>query len=272
MHITSLPGNYGIGDIGPEAYKFVKMMKNAGLHFWQILPVNPFDVSRTYSPYSPLSAFAGNTLLISPELLKEQKLIDKAEEIKTFKKPGHAHFEKAEKLKKKLIEHAYVRFKKNQDQQLIDSFHSFCNQEKYWLDDYALFVTIKQQLGNSEWHNWPQELRDREHGALVSFHEKNAESVEREKFAQFIFREQWSALRSYCHDHGVEIFGDIPIYISHDSADVWSHPEYFKLTGNKEMAKVAGVPPDYFNDKGQLWNMPVYNWDLLRDRGFDWWI
>jgi 4-alpha-glucanotransferase len=272
MHISSLPGRYGIGDIGPEAYKFVKMLKHAGMHFWQILPVNPFDITRTYSPYSPLSAFAGNTLLISPELLQEHKLIDRSETIKALKRPGHVHYEKADKLKKQMIGHAYTRFQKQHNDPLHDSFNAFCHQEKYWLDDYAVFMTLKHELGNSEWHTWPKELRDRESEALRNIHEQYAESIEREKFAQFLFREQWQALKNYCYDHGVEILGDIPIYISHDSADVWSHPEYFKLTETKEMAKLAGVPPDYFNDKGQLWNMPVYNWDLLRDRGFDWWI
>lgn len=272
IHISSLPGKYGIGDIGPEAYKFVKTLKRAGMHFWQILPVNPFDVTRTYSPYSPLSAFAGNTLLISPDLLLEQKLIDKTEPIKTFKKPGYVHYEKAEKLKKKLLGHVFDHFKSHPDKQLNDSFQAFCHQEKYWLDDYALFIALKHQFGNTEWHTWPKELRDRYHDALNQVREQHTEIIEREKFAQFIFREQWMVLKDYCHEQEVEIFGDVPIYISHDSADVWSHPEYFKLTENKEMAKVAGVPPDYFNDKGQLWNMPVYNWNLLRDRGFDWWV
>jgi 4-alpha-glucanotransferase len=272
MHVTSLPGPYGIGDVGPEAHRFVKMMKHSGLHFWQILPVNPFDVSRTYSPYSPLSALAGNILLISPDLLLEHKLIEKSEKIKTLKKPGHVHFEKAEKLKKKLVEHAYVRFKKHPHSQLHEAFQEFCRREQYWLEDFAMFITIKHKLGNSEWYTWPQELRDRHGEALMKFHEDNEPLIECEKFGQFLFHEQWHMLKKICADHSVEILGDIPIYISHDSADVWAHPEYFKLNADKSMAKVAGVPPDYFNDKGQLWNMPVYNWDLLRDRGYDWWI
>jgi 4-alpha-glucanotransferase len=272
MHITSLPGRYGIGDIGPEAYKFVRMLKHAGMHFWQILPVNPFDVSRTYSPYSPLSSLAGNTLILSPDLMVDQKLIDRSETIKRFKKPGHAHYEKAEKFKRKLIDHAYTRFKKPDHSHLHESFQEFCHREKYWLDDYVMFITLKHQSGNSEWQTWPPELRDRDPEALKKVHEQHAETIEREKFAQFLFHEQWHALKKYCSDHDIEILGDVPIYISHDSADVWAHPEYFKLTEDKSMAKVAGVPPDYFNDKGQLWNMPVYNWDLLRERGYDWWI
>jgi 4-alpha-glucanotransferase len=156
MHISSLPGEYGIGDIGPQSYKFIKTLKRAGMHFWQILPVNPFDITRTYSPYSPLSAFAGNTLLLSPELLIEKKLIDKADTIKTFIKPGHVHYEKAARLKRKLIENAYGQFKKHHDKRMNDQFHEYCQQEKYWLDDFAVFMTLKKNFNQAEWQTGRQ--------------------------------------------------------------------------------------------------------------------
>jgi 4-alpha-glucanotransferase len=272
LHITSLPGKFLIGDFGPEAYHFVNFLERSGQTYWQILPLNPIDKNWAYSPYSPLSAFAGNTLLISPELLADKGLISKPLSSAYSKNSNRVNYIKAELFKQKIIDEAYARFCEFKSSSLQKEFEEFCDMEKYWLDDYALFITIRKQNNNSSWDKWPTELKERFEEALTRFQIQHAVHIEHEKFAQFLFMQQWKALRKFSNDKGIKIFGDLPIYVSHDSADVWIHPYYFKLKENKEIDVMAGVPPDYFNKNGQLWRMPIYNWDNLKKDGYDWWV
>jgi len=271
MHISSLPGYYGIGDFGPEAFQFVKQLKQAGQQYWQLLPLNPIEAIRGFSPYSPLSAFAGNTLFINPEQLISQRYLTKMPEMACAKSSSRANYRHAVEVKGALIEEAFTYFQDHNNRRIKKAFQRFCDEESFWLNDYTLFLALKQKL-QKPWFEWPVELRDRDPEALLKATEEAEHEIAREKYAQFLFTRQWRALKSYCNENGIRIIGDIPIYTSHDSADVWSHPEYWKLDRKKQIARVAGVPPDYFNDKGQLWNMPVYNWNVLKKERYLWWM
>ncbi len=272
LHITSLPGKYPIGDFGPGAYHFADFLHRSGQSYWQILPLNQVNASKAYSPYSPVSAFAGNILLISPEILVSEGLIINSMKPKTGINRNRVNFKHAEILKQNIIDEAYYGFSGQKSLPLVDEFEEFCLVEKYWLDDYALYSTIRKQQGNRPWNEWPIDLKERKKIALEKFSKQNIANIECEKFSQFIFMHQWKNLKKYCNERGIKIFGDIPIYIGYDSADVWSHPEYFKLRENKEMLMVAGCPPDYFDKNGQRWGMPVYNWDVLKAINYEWWI
>jgi 4-alpha-glucanotransferase len=272
LHITSLPGKYPIGDFGPGAYYFADFLHRAGQSYWQILPLNQVNASKAYSPYSPVSAFAGNILLISPELLVNEGLIKNFLKPKAVIKRNYVNFKYTEVLKQAMIDEAYYGFSGQKILPLIKEFEEFCESEKYWLDDYALYSTIRKQQGNRPWNEWPDDLKERKKIALDKFSSKNKANIECEKFSQFIFMHQWIRLKKYCNEMGIKIFGDIPIYIGYDSADVWSHPEYFKLRENKEMLMVAGCPPDYFDKNGQRWGMPVYSWDVLKGTNYRWWL
>jgi 4-alpha-glucanotransferase len=272
LHITSLPGGYYIGDMGPESYRFADLLVKSGQRFWQILPINQVDKNKAYSPYSPISAFAGNISLISPELIKDLGLIEKLPSKKRHYNTSQTNFEKAEKLKDQIIDEAFKNFKESKNKGLRDEFDQFCVEEKFWLNDYSLFITIKKINKYDPWNNWEKKFKNKD-ATLYKWAEENySEQIECNKFAQFLFLKQWKALKEYCNLNGISIFGDIPIYIGFDSADVWSHPEYFKLTSQKEPSAVSGVPPDYFNENGQLWGMPVYNWNANKKDGYAWWI
>jgi 4-alpha-glucanotransferase len=271
LHITSLPGNYPIGDFGSGAYRFADFLQRSGQSYWQILPLNQVNRIKAYSPYSPLSAFAGNILLISPDLLTEEGLLKRSSMHKIQINRGRVNYRKSEAIKQKIIDEAYVEFSGQKILSLNREFEEFCEREDYWLQDYALFITIKKQHYNLPWNEWPSDLRDREKIALDKFIKQNTANIECEKFAQFIFIRQWKALKNYCNDKGIQIFGDLPIYVDYDSADVWSHPEYFKLRDDKEMLVVAGCPPDYFDKNGQRWGLPIYNWEVLKNNGYEWW-
>jgi 4-alpha-glucanotransferase len=267
-----LPGNYEAGDFGPEAYRFAEFLKKAGQTYWQILPLNQTDARSGYSPYSPLSAFAGNTMFINPDILVEHKLLKKNVFEGSAGSSGKTKYAFAEQIKQQILESAYSDFKSSADNSLREEFTDFCVKEEFWLHDYTLFITLRNYYGHESWNTWHYKYRMRERDALEEFSEKHGEAIEAEKYAQFLFLKQWKALKTYCNEKGIRIIGDIPIYIGYESADVWSHPEYFKLKKNREMLKVAGVPPDYFNDEGQLWNMPTYDWKTLKEHRYDWWI
>ena len=271
MHISSLPGKYAIGDFGPEAYRFADFLKRNGQGYWQLLPLNQVNERYGYSPYSPLSAFAGNVYFVSPDLLAEQNLISDLPENCMPSSSGKVNYKIAEQTKEEIIDTAFKRFKDNSFSSLKNDFAEFREKERYWLTDYSFFMTLKKKFNFSNWNEWPKVLRDRDEKALKQFFKENSDEIEREEFAQFIFLKQWKNLKRYCNDKCIKIFGDVPIYINYDSADVWSHPEFFKLKKNKEMKAVAGVPPDYFSESGQLWNMPVFRWDVMKNDGFTWW-
>lgn len=272
LHITSLPGKYEAGDFGPEAYKFVDFLKKAGQTYWQILPLNQTDSETSWSPYSPLSAFAGNTMFINPDILVQQKLLKKNEFQASASTTDRVKYACAQQIKEQIIESAYNEFIATANNDLKEEFENFCSNEEYWLHDYVLFIALRKKYDNKHWNTWHFKYRQRDKDALNEISIKYSALIEAEKFAQFLFIKQWKDLKNYCITKGVKIIGDVPIYISYNSADVWSHPEYFRLKKNKEMLKVAGVPPDYFNENGQLWNMPTYNWKILKANKYEWWI
>jgi 4-alpha-glucanotransferase len=273
LHITSLAGSAGCGDIGNEAYDFVDFLHRNKQQYWQILPVNATDRLSGYSPYSGLSAFAGNELFIDIRQLVNEGLLKPGQykKITTGHQPK-SDFETVESNKKKLLDKAFIKFKKEKDTLLSSAFTEFCHNEKYWLNDFAIFSTLRKYFKYKHWTDWPPEYRDRQVKTINSFASEYFYEIEKTKFKQFIFDRQWQKLKSYANDKGVHIFGDAPIYISYNSADVWAQPGLFRLAADKSMEVVAGVPPDYFNADGQFWNMPIYRWDKMKENGFEWWV
>jgi 4-alpha-glucanotransferase len=271
LHITSLPSYYGIGDLGPASYEFADFLYRTGQRYWQILPINPVDGFTGYSPYSGISAFAGNTLLISPELLYQLGFVseDDLSDHQGFPE-GTIDFEKVSVYKENLFQRAYENFIRS-DGHSQGAFTIFCDENSCWLDDYAMYVTMKKHFGRTGWTEWPQDIKRREEGIMNEYEHEFAYSIRREMFLQYIFWEQWKNLKGYCNRLGIKIFGDIPFYVNHDSADVWVHPHLFRLREDLSPEYVSGVPPDYYSDSGQLWGTPVYNWENMRLHGFGWW-
>ncbi|MGR3177678.1 MAG: 4-alpha-glucanotransferase [Candidatus Anammoxibacter sp.] len=270
LHVTSLPSPYGIGDLGPGAYGFADFLANTKQKFWQILPLNPTDVAYGNSPYSSTSAFAGNPLLISPEFLANDGLLidEDIDSIPNFKNE-RVDYPSVVACKNKILATAYNHFKSKEDK---SDYESFCNENSEWLEDFAVFVAIKENFNKDAWFEWPTNLRDREPEQLISVREQLHDIIEKVKFAQYLFFSQWLALKNYCNKRGIQIIGDIPIYVDYDSVDTWTHPELFNLDNEKRPLTVAGVPPDYFSETGQLWGNPVYRWDVLKDTGYAWWM
>ncbi|MBU0672880.1 MAG: 4-alpha-glucanotransferase [Candidatus Margulisbacteria bacterium] len=272
LHITSLPSPYGIGDLGPAAFGFADCLAAAGQSYWQVLPLNPTDMACGNSPYSSNSAFAGNILLISPQQLLEDGFLfkDDLKDAPHFPKE-RCDYDTVIPHKIKLLDRAYHNFKQGKKERR--EFEGFCSLNSYWLEDFAMFVALKVRRFNwAAWDKWDSPLRDRQPGALEEVRREYHEAIEREKFFQYLFYKQWHALRQYCNGKGIKLIGDIPIYVSYDSADVWEHSHIFKLDENKQPAYAAGVPPDYFSQTGQLWGNPVYRWDELKNRGYYWWL
>lgn len=271
LHITSLPSHYGIGDFGPEAYRFVDFLAASGQSVWQVLPLEPTSSFCGNSPYCSHSAFAGNPLLISPDLLVQEGFLDRSDVAdRAVFDDERVDFDRVYPLKYRLLQKAFEKFAGRQEMDY--EFNRFCEANADWLDDYALFISCKRNFHGAEWNDWPVELRDRHEPALQEWQGKLSREVFTAKFFQYLFARQWTALRKYCRDKNIQIMGDIPIYVSLDSADVWAHPQIFKLNEDKRPIFVAGVPPDYFSSTGQLWGNPVYNWDVLQSRRYDWWI
>ncbi|WP_295129127.1 4-alpha-glucanotransferase [uncultured Chitinophaga sp.] len=266
MHITSLPSQFGVGDLGYGAREFARFLHRSKQRYWQVLPLNPTDNS-SFSPYSALSAFAGNTLLISPDCLVEDGLLE-AGDLKAHALPQNrkADFKAARLIKGKLLARAYDKFIEGDFAHLKAAFEAFCKAQSYWLDDYAAFAVIQAGCKGKPWYEWPEKFKSRSEGPA------DEEAVRREKWAQFIFDRQWQGLKGYCHSLNVLLFGDLPFYVSHNSADVWAGRALFKLGPGGEMLAVAGVPPDYFNDKGQLWGMPIFDWKHQHETRYDWWL
>lgn len=272
LHPTSHPGRYGIGELGREAYQFIDFLAQSGQKLWQILPLGPTGYGN--SPYMSFSAIAGNHLLISLDILREKKLLSDAdlENIPDFPL-DQVDFDKLIAWKIPLLRKAASNFVKGSDTILYKQFAGFCAGNADWLEDYALFMALSHAYQGKVWMEWPTEIRERHWGALETPKQELQEEIFLHKFLQFEFFEQWLALKRYANSLGIEIIGDIPIYVSHNSADVWANPQVFRLdtqTGNP--LEVAGVPPDYFSETGQLWGNPLYNWDYLKNTGFDWWV
>ncbi|MFO0795459.1 MAG: 4-alpha-glucanotransferase [Candidatus Brocadiaceae bacterium] len=270
LHITSLPSPYGIGDFGTGAYKFVDFLAETKQGFWQILPLNPTDSALGNSPYYSPSAFASNTILISPELMFQSGLLEKGDlDTHPTSHGDRVDYHKAITHKKQLFCRAYERFKGKAN---TCEYEKFCKENSYWLEDFALFVALKEHFRGQLWNQWPWEICDRRPETLQSLKKQHCDKIELEKFLQFIFSQQWASLKEYSNNRGIQIIGDIPIYVCFDSADVWAHPDLFKLNENKQPMYVAGVPPDYFSATGQYWGNPVYQWDRLKETGYQWWI
>lgn len=273
LHVSSLPGEFGIGDMGPAARKFIDFLAEAGHSIWQVLPLTVTSEGAGYSPYSAWSAFAGNPMFIDPWQLVDMGLAErrmvKKQRIKTR---NRVRYRQASGIRLELLDRAFLHYTRHPQQSLQQAFSIFKEREKYWLDDFAIFGLLAEKFHHRPWHTWPSAYRDRNPDALAEFAATHRDALEKTRFTQFLFSAQWNGLREYAGEKGVKIFGDIPVYIDYQSADAWAHPELFKLNSEKTLQAVAGVPPDYFNQDGQLWGMPVFNWKVMQKNGFDWWI
>lgn len=273
MHISSLPSAYGIGDIGPESKKFIDFLANSRQKYWQILPVNPTKGENGHSPYSSNSAMAGNILLVSPDFLLEDGLLTSADlEITKVEATEQVDYEQVEINKYKLIRTAFKNFKQAENTDMKNAFEIFCADEKNWLDNFALFIAIKAHHQQLEWYNWPEQFRTGNKKALADFVDEFKVEIEEIKWQQFIFYKQWHALKKYANQFEIEMVGDLPFYLDLDSVEVWSQPHLFKLNESLKPLKIAGVPPDYFNENGQLWGMPIFNWEAMKADHYAWWV
>lgn len=271
LHLTSLSSPFGIGDFGPGAYRFADFLAQGKQSYWQVLPLNPTELISGNSPYSSISAFAGNPLLISPEILVESGFLKKEDLQETPSFPQHrCDYASVIPFKNRLWRQAYERFKNNPKGK--KSYEEFCSQHGHWLDDFALFVVIKNHSQGKAWGEWEKGLRDRDPKDLEKIRREFHDELEREKFLQYLFFQQCLGLKDYCLQKGIQLIGDMPIYVNYDSVDVWTHPELFKLDEGKKPLFVAGVPPDYFSKTGQRWGNPIYRWDVLQGTGFQWWL
>ncbi len=270
LHPTSLPGGFGIGDLGGEAYKFVDFLVESGQTYWQILPLAP--VGQGNSPYSAYSAFAGNTLLISPDSLVNDRLVDQIElDSSPQFSSERVDFQKVEHWKQTILTRAFERFKSTSGSAFHEEFGYFSRENFWWLDDYAAFRAIKTSHEQHAWFQWAAPLKLRDEAALSTVRSQLSREIAAEKFYQFLFFRQWLALKKYANENGVRIIGDAPIFVALDSADVWCNQSKFKLNADGSPKFVAGVPPDYFSKTGQLWGNPIYDWDAMLRDNFGWW-
>ncbi len=272
VHPTSFPSRFGIGDLGSQAYQFIDFLAGSDQQFWQILPLGPTGYGN--SPYASYSALAGNPLLISPEQLHKKGLLTDEDLGNLPEFPvDSVDFEQVVQIKRRLLRQACDRFKTQASSELQEQFIRFCEAKASWLDDFALFMALHRTFDNASWHTWEADIAKAQPEAVQKWREKLGDEIYYRKFLQFEFCHQWTTLKHYANERGIKIIGDIPIYVAHNSADVWAHREIFALdeeTG--EAALMAGVPPDYFSATGQLWGNPIYNWERLKDDGFQWWV
>src|SRR5271165_2658310 len=270
MHVTSLPSRGGIGDLGPAAYEFVNWLAAARQTLWQILPLGPLGYGN--SPYSCTSAFAGNVMLISLERLADRGLIDRERFEALSDGNCQVDFESVRAHKLPLLREAAGNFLVSASREAKKRYQDFCRQNDWWLEDYVLFSALRERFDDQPWNAWPQNIVRRQPETMAKLRKQLQEKLEQERFLQFAFFEQWRALRSHCHKAGVRVIGDLAIFVSYDSADVWTHPGIFRLKDDLSPEVVAGVPPDVFSETGQRWGNPLYNWEVLKSRGYDWWI
>jgi 4-alpha-glucanotransferase len=276
MHISSLPGRWGTGDLGENAANFARILAEAGFSAWQMLPLAPTNGAFSHSPYSGESAFAGNIMYICPENLAGLGLVS-ASELEKFTVSGKADFDRALRAKREILKICHENFRrgeayKTKFREMSDGFWDFCVSEAYWLDDYALFSVLKE-LEDRSWNEWSPEYRKRDRNALDALKRDDgiSRALDERRFEQFLFFSQLEELRRLCRELNVALIGDLPIYVAYDSADVWGHQELFELDAEGNPASVAGVPPDYFSRTGQRWGNPIYRWDLMRNDGYQWW-
>ncbi|NBW94339.1 MAG: 4-alpha-glucanotransferase, partial [Bacteroidetes bacterium] len=270
LHITSLPSRYGIGDLGPEAYRFADFLAASGQRLWQVLPLVPTGYG--YSPYAAPSTYAGNAMLISPDRLLEEGWLtgEDVGDVPDFPS-DEVVFAGVSAYKTGLLRAAWGRFSRQASPSERQAFETYCTEHAAWLDDWALFETIKQDHEEKEWMTWDAALRDRDPSALLAYQEANVGRILMRKFWQFLFEEQWLELKAYCNERDIRIFGDLPIYVAQDSADVWANRSLFTLREDGYPTTIAGVPPDYFSETGQRWGNPLYKWDAMKATGYAWW-
>jgi 4-alpha-glucanotransferase len=271
LHPTSLSNRYPIGDLGPAATAFADYMVKCGQRWWQMLPIGP--AGRENSPYQSPSAFGGNPLLVSPDRLMEQGLLGRQDiELPISEVEGKVNYPAAARLKLRWLKKAFEHFEKNRHGGRQFELDAFVRAESFWLEDFSLFSAIKGKEGTSDWTRWNQELRTRQPDAIIRAQKYFANDIRYHQFVQWQFSVQWKELRAYCTSRGICLIGDVPLFVAHQSADVWAHPEFFKLDAQGNPTVVAGVPPDYFSKAGQLWGLPVYRWEALQEQNYSWWI
>lgn len=271
LHPTSLPGPDGIGDLGPECYRWIDFLHDSDISLWQILPLGPTGYGD--SPYQCFSAFAGNPNLVSPTLLLEQNLLKREDFLdRPDFQSDRVDFGPVIQWKTTILDRAFIRFKHSKSKKLKEAYQSFCVEHAGWLDDFCLFMAIKEVQGGGSWDGWPEDLRKRNPNALEAFRLKHKNTVEKHRFRQYTFFTQWENVKAYAVSRGIQIIGDIPIFIAYDSADAWANPELFYLGEDSKPTVVAGVPPDYFSPTGQLWGNPLYHWSVHKMQGYQWWI
>jgi 4-alpha-glucanotransferase len=272
LHPTSLPGPHAVGDLGPAARRFVEFLAAAKQKVWQVLPLGPTGYGD--SPYQCFSAFAGNPLLVSLEALAEEGLLAASDlaDPPAVEDPAAADYAAAQRFKPPLLDRAFQVFEKGANDAQREAFEAFRREQSAWLPDFALFTVVKEQHGGVAWTDWEEDIRAREPDAMERWRRDHAEAVRAREFAQYLFFAQWRAVKAAAHGRGIRVMGDIPIFVAHDSADVWARPDLFQLEADGRPQFVAGVPPDYFSATGQLWGNPLYRWDRMEESGFEWWI
>lgn len=271
LHPTSLPGPYGIGDLGASAYAFVDWLAKAGQSYWQVLPLSPTGYGD--SPYQGLSAFAGNPMLISPERLAQQGYLDASDLLKRPSFPEtRVDFGAVIGWKNELLARAFRNFVERGDAEARAALETFEQEQRAWLQDAALFLALKESHNGSAWYEWEPALRAREPSALAEARRALAGQITRQKYYQWQFYDQWLSVKRYANAQGLSIIGDIPIYVARDCCDVWANPHLFELDANLNPIVVSGVPPDYFSADGQFWGHPLYRWDVMEQEGYAWWV
>lgn len=269
LHVSSLPGPHGVGDLGEDAFRFAAFLRDARQSWWQMFPLGPPGVSN--SPYQVLSAFAGNPLFISLEKMAEQGLLDDRDLKLVGESFAKTNYAAAWRFKKPRFRKAFLRFS-NSPSAKQAAFDAFCREQAGWLDDYALYCALKEKYRGASWETWPAGYRSRDPGALNYAGAAYQLTVRYHQFLQFQFFTQWGALKDACHKRGIRLIGDLPIFVAHDSADVWANQSLFQLDRRGKPEAVAGVPPDYFSRTGQRWGNPLYKWDTLKRTGYKWWV
>jgi malto-oligosyltrehalose synthase/4-alpha-glucanotransferase len=273
LHISSLPSRFGIGDLGPEAKAFAQFLNRANQKYWQLLPINPTEGGQGYSPYSSTSSRAGNTLFISPELLVQDGWLDASDFEPHYQNvDSQVAYETAEVSKAALLRRGWKNFSKQHEASDLEDFRAYCEKERSWLDDFSLYAVLKELHEGRPWYEWPDDYKLRDSAALDHLRKRTANELEYSKWCQWVFTRQWTSFKRSCNDQGLQLIGDLPFYVSYDSADVWAAQHLFYLDESGARLGVAGVPPDAFSADGQLWGMPVYRWEVLKEEGYRWWI
>lgn len=272
FHPTSLPGKYGIGTLGKEAYAFIDFLKKSRQKLWQIFPLGPTGYGD--SPYQSFSSFAGNPYLIDFDLLIEAHLLSEEDLRDVFFGDNEEYIDYGAIYNQKypLLRKAYENFKSSDNHEMKENLEHFKRENASWLNDYSLYISLKNHFNGLPWNEWAHDIKNREHGVMEHYRNELADDIEYHNFIQFLFFKQWGDVKRYANENGIKIIGDIPIFVAADSSDAWANPEIFLFDEERKPVKVAGVPPDYFSATGQLWGNPLYNWQKLKETNYSWWV